>query len=71
MAEYVVGYTDDLDPTHVRERITRCRDCGRAYQRGDAIYCSRSLRWGSNDRPAPLPVEPDGFCAWGVPREGE
>ena len=52
-----------------RERIVRCRDCGRAYQRGDAIYCSRSLRWGSNDRPAPLPVEPDGFCAWGEPRE--
>ena len=52
-----------------RERITRCRDCRRAYQRGDALYCSRYLRWGSNDRPAPLPVEPDGFCVWGEPRE--
>ena len=58
-------------PQEIRERVVRCRDCGRAYQRGDALYCSRYLRCGSNDRPAPLPVEPDGFCAWGEPREEE
>ena len=56
-------------PQEIRECITRCRDCGRAYQRGDAVYCSRHLRWGGNDRPVPLLVGPDGFCAWGKPRE--
>lgn len=52
-----------------REEVVRCRDCGRAYQRGDGVYCSRFLRWGRNDRPAPLPVDPDNFCAWGEPRK--
>lgn len=51
-----------------RERIVRCRDCGSAYRRGGGIYCSRVLQWGSNDRPVPLPVNPDGFCAWGLGR---
>lgn len=51
--------------------IVRCRDCGRAYRRGGGVYCSRVLQWGSNDRPAPLPVEPDGFCAWGGVADGE
>lgn len=78
-AEYVVANPLNIEvelksgeihrPQEIRERITRCRNCVRAYQRSDAIYCSRSLRWGSNDRPAPLPVEPYGFCAWGEPRE--
>ena len=77
--EYVVCGPVDIEvelmsgeinrPQEIRERVTRCRDCGRAYQRGDALYCSRYLRWGSNDRPAPLPVEPDGFCALGEPRK--
>ena len=52
-----------------REEVVRCRDCGRAYRRGGGVYCSRVLQWGSNDRPAPLPVDPDGFCAWGERRE--
>lgn len=52
-----------------RERVVRCRDCGRAYRRGGGgVYCSRVLQWGSNDRPVPLPVEPNGFCAWGERR---
>lgn len=54
-----------------RERVVRCRDCAHAYQRGGGIYCSLFLRWGRNDNPVPLPVEPDGFCAWGSERDGE
>lgn len=53
-----------------REEVVRCRDCGRAYQRGDNIYCSRVLQWGSNDKPVPLLVNLDGFCAWGERRDG-
>ena len=60
MAEYVVGYTDDLDPTHVRERITRCRDC---IHYSDEIggYCEL-LEFANTDMA-------DGFCSWGSPRE--
>lgn len=53
-----------------REEVVRCRDCGRAYQRGGNIYCSRVLQWGSNDKPVPLLVNLDGFCAWGERRDG-
>ena len=65
MREYVVGYTDDLDPTHVRERVVRCRDCA-MYDEDDGT-CYRDPnhagRW--------CPVGPDGFCAWGTPKEDE
>lgn len=56
-------------PCKRREEIVRCRDCGRAYRRSGGVYCSRVLQWGSNDRPAPLPVDSDGFCAWGRKRK--
>lgn len=58
--DYVLATDDER-----REEVVRCRDCGRAYQRGGNIYCSRVLQWGSNDKPVPLPVNLDGFCAWG------
>lgn len=80
MSEYVCEMTDDYPgvpygsddysgTVERREEVVRCRDCGRAYRRGGGVYCSRVLQWGSNDRPAPLPVDPDGFCAWGERRE--
>lgn len=74
MDEYVTEFNwDSVDvegsPEYIaRERVVRCRDCGRAYRRGGGVYCSRVLQWGSNDRPTPLPVEPDGFCSWGERR---
>lgn len=62
--------SDDFSGTvERREEIVQCRDCGRAYRRGGGVYCSRVLQWGSNDRPAPLSVNPDGFCAWGQKEE--
>lgn len=65
-----IGFGDDEYSGTVerRERVVRCRDCKHAYQRGGGIYCSLFLRWGRNDNPVPLPVEPDGFCRWGVRR---
>lgn len=79
MAEYVCELTDDYPDVDFgsddysgtverRERVVRCRDCVHAYQRGGGIYCSLFLRWGRNDNPVPLPVEPDNFCAWGRKR---
>ena len=48
-----------------RERVTRCRDCV-SYRPGGAGHrprCERSI--------GTFVPEPDGFCAWGEPREGE
>lgn len=59
----------DVIEAAMGDEVVRCGDCGRAYRRGGGVYCSRVLQWGSNDRPAPLPVNPDGFCAWGERRE--
>lgn len=58
-------------PCERREKVVRCRDCGRAYRRGGGVYCSCFLQWGSNDKPAPLLVNPDGFCAWGERKDGQ
>ena len=66
MAEYVVELTDkqatDLRKVR-RERIVRCRDC---------VHWRRPTdREGSRCTGAMAFVEPtpDGFCAWGKPRE--
>lgn len=68
MAEYVVGYTDDLDPTHVRERVTRCRDC--KHGMGGGNLCSMFAFPLGDGHIIPADVEPDGFCSWGEPRGG-
>ena len=68
MVEYVVGYTDDLDTMHVRERVVRCRDCKEAKtfdSRHSWFACGRFLDPCDDN---PVMVEPDGFCAWGEPR---
>lgn len=45
-----------------RERIVRCRDCGWSCVCGDETCCSYFHFYE---------VDPNGFCAWGEPREGE
>ena len=64
MAEYVVGYTDNLDPTHVRERVVRRRDCVYA-EPMPLSYSDRLICAHFDD----MSVEPGGFCAWGRERE--
>ena len=71
--------SDDYSGDCLRlERIVRCRDC----KHGDAfcdssshagmIDCMHFAQWDYyNDEPGVCPVEPDGFCAWGEPREEE
>lgn len=57
-------------PQDIRERVTRCRDCKHAYPRGGELDCSHFMQWDYySDEPGHWPVEPDGFCAWGSPRE--
>lgn len=58
-------------PQEIRERVTRCRDCEHAFSRGDRFDCMHFCQWDDyNDCPGEWIVEPDGFCAWGKPREG-
>ena len=60
-----------------RERITRCRDCKHGYPFCDSssyegmINCLHFSQWDYYDDKAGVwPVEPDGFCSWGDPRDG-
>lgn len=53
--------------SHVHERVVRCRDCKRfSLDNSDHDYRSGwwCHRWDTDM------VEPDGFCAWGVEKEG-
>ena len=62
MAEHIFALNDEGGLEERRERIVRCRDCGRAL--GDPlcdVWCMEHHRW----------VEPDGFCAWGKERGEE
>lgn len=47
----------------VHERITRCHDCKHSFEEGSGyLYCGR--------RPGHcFETGPNGFCAWGVPKE--
>ena len=52
-----------------RERIVRCRDC-RHGRKGEPFKCTLFFGIGDClDVPVLAKVDPDGFCAWGEPRE--
>lgn len=53
-------------PQEIRELITRCRDCEHAHP--SPLADSEKLMCERFDE---MFVSPDGFCAWGKPREGE
>ena len=48
------------------ERVVRCRDC--VYAGPCPLADSEKLMCAFHDE---MLVTPDGFCAWGEPREGE
>lgn len=49
-----------------RERVVRCRDRAFSHDGGN------TRRWFYGARAGAVAmVEPDGFCAWGEPREGD
>ena len=71
MAEYVTDFPVSLrlkdGKWHVvepmferRERVVRCRDCRRSFEERGELWCRGIVG---------PPIEPDGFCAWGEPRE--
>lgn len=67
MGEYVVEYKDEgMYTTCAKERVVRCRDC--AYAGPCPLADSEKLMCAFHDE---MLVTPDGFCAWGEPREGE
>ena len=62
-------------PQDIRERIVRCRDCKYAMEHRSksilgtelvTLTCSGPIQGAYSEG---ADVEPDGFCAWGVPRE--
>ena len=62
-------------PCKRREEIVRCRDCAYAVERRTesiietelvTLTCSGPIQGAYSEG---ADVEPDGFCAWGVPRE--
>ena len=68
MAEFVCELTDKLATdlrARRRERVVRCRDCKHAITsyRDGLPRCAGSLVMEATL------VSPDGFCAWGEPRE--
>ena len=78
MAEFVVALTEKqmTDLRNVRsERIVRCRDCEHAVEHRSksiigtelvTLTCSGPIQGAYSEG---ADVEPDGFCAWGEPRE--
>ena len=65
MAEYVVEYKDEgMYATCAKERVVRCRDC--VYAGPCPLADSEKLMCAFHDE---MLVTPDGFCAWGEPRE--
>ena len=63
MSEYIVEWYDQYsDDYFVHEKIVRCRDCKFCHKN----YCEK--RTSPTVSPSEIhwiPVEPDGFCAWG------
>lgn len=68
MAEYVCEVVTEHELCgdvhhYVRhERVVRCRDCGRSCDCEGETRCEHFHFYK---------VDPDGFCAWGEPREGD
>ena len=64
MAEFLCAFfKSDIGTELVkRERIVRCKDCRMSFEECGDLWCRGIVG---------PPIEPDGFCAWGDPREGE
>ena len=54
-------------PQEIRERVVRCRDC--KHGMGGGGLCALFAFPLGDGHIIPADVEPDGFCAWGEPRE--
>ena len=63
MAEFLCAFfKSDIGTELVkRERVVRCRDCRKSFEERGELWCRGIVG---------PPIEPEGFCAWGEPREG-
>ena len=68
MSEYITAWCGSEPSALHRERIVRCRDCKYSWMNGTVCHWFESYNGFSGD-PVPSPVDPDGFCAWGVRRD--
>ena len=75
MKERIFAIRDGGGLEECRERVVRCRDCKHAMEyRSKSILgtelvtltCSGPIQGAYSEG---ADVEPDGFCAWGEPRE--
>ena len=81
MAEYICADLSERPGCKVspfwerRERVVRCRDCKHAMEHRSksilgtelvTLTCSGPIQGAYSEG---ADVEPDGFCAWGEPRE--
>lgn len=66
MAEYICADLSERPGCKVspfwerRERVVRCRNCRRSFEERGELWCRGIVG---------PPIEPDGFCSWGEPRE--
>lgn len=63
--DHIVRRVESLDDR--RERVVRCRDC--KHGMGAGGLCALFAFPLGDGHIIPADVEPDGFCAWGKPRE--
>lgn len=71
MVEYIFAINDDHGLEERRERVVRCRDCMHG-RKGEPFMCMHFFDIGDClDVPVLAKVDPDGFCAWGYPKEAE
>lgn len=71
MAEFVVALTEKqmTDLRNVRsERVVRCRDCVNSFSHIGGLCCGNFSNFEDGHYEV---VTPEGFCAWGEPREGD
>lgn len=70
MSEYITAWLDYIDMSHVREKIVRCKDCANCNEHPVCgkfvLFCHHFSMCDS----AGFPVEPDGYCKWGVAKDG-
>lgn len=63
--DHIVQRVESLDDR--RERVVRCRGCNHGM--GGGGLCALFAFPLGDGHIIPADVEPDGFCAWGSPRE--
>jgi len=77
MSERIVGTDEREGHWYTGEEIVRCRDCKHFCEdRRDTsigwvdVFVCDSEQWSTSSMMPSHKVQPDGYCAWGEPKEG-